>query len=166
MKKLATLAMASLAFAVALASCTSAPTLPSVQPIEPLTPQQLVSQACVIVPGVLNILALQADAFPTSAQADIKNAQKIVSGSGPTVPGICTIGATVDATSVQTLANTVMPIIVNAVELSPTVTPQVKAEVAAAQGIFLLIQAQQAAQAGAVAPAIPVVPSTAAAPTK
>jgi hypothetical protein len=148
--------------AFSLIGCANTTTQPST--IDPLAqamqPQQIVAQACVLLPGILSILQVQEPAFPASVAADITRAQQIISGAtinGVAVPGICTAGAVINAASVQTLANTVMPIIVNAVELSPAVTPQVKAEVAAAQGIFLLVQAQQAAKAGgaATAPSTP-----------
>ena len=145
MKKL----IISLVSIASLAACGT----PVIQPLPTQSPQQIASQACVLLPGILGILRLQEPVFPASTAAAIDNAQKIVSGStveGVVIPGICSPGFAVTAASVQTLANNVMPVIVNAVELSPTVSPQVKAEVAAAQGIFLLIQAQQAAQAGAV----------------
>lgn len=133
---------------ITLAACSLTPTI---APIPAQSPQQVVNQACVLVPGILDILKIQEPAFPASTAAAIDNAQKVVSGAivdGDAIPGICSPGFAVNAATVQTLANTIMPVIVNAVELSPVVTPQVKAEVAAAQGIFLLIQAQQASQPG------------------
>jgi len=136
MKKLA---LAFVLSSAVLSACTTQP----IQPLTPLSPQQVVSQACVLLPGILDILQAQAFAFPASVASDIGKAQNIVSS-------ICTPGATVDATSVASLEQTVLPIVVNAVELSPAVSPQVKGEVLAVQGIFNLVNSIKASQAAAV----------------
>lgn len=148
--------------ALALTGCGTTPATPTTVTLQPVTPstQQIVTQACVLLPGILDILAVQDPAFPASVQNGISNAQKLVSGTalnGVAVPGICTAGAAIDGTSLLTLTNTVMPIVVNAIELSPTVTPQVKAEVTAVQGIFLLVQAAQAGSSAANPPAVKTV---------
>jgi hypothetical protein len=157
MKKLAILALASLSLALASCSTTSttSPTgstaagAPATQ-----SPAQVAAQICPV--AQLLIVDLQADTgLPAGALQTLATA-------GPKIATLCAAAATLNGADLQSLETLAFQTILPVAQAS---NPKLAAELEAVQIIVTVVQAQQAAQAGAVPAAAPA-PAVAPAPAK
>lgn len=156
-------AVAALFAVAALNGCAGGPKPLSLPSLSTAQLQQLTSQVCT----ALNTDVLLLEGPTGKALLPASAMTKVTTLIGPTITAVCSSGASIDVTSLQTLNSTVLPALIDVVSSVPSIPdqPEILAGLTLAQVALVPIVNQAIAAAQAAQAAASSAPSSAPAPS-